>query len=256
MIVGILQARMSSARLPGKIMLEASGRSMLEHMLSRVADSKTLDKIVVATTTKEIDNKIEDLSKKLNFQCVRGSEDDVLSRYELASQKSGADIIVRLCSDSPLLDSDTVDKVVNAYLRGNYDYVNNLVPTPRTYPDGMSVEVFSSELLRDAHLNAKRPSEREHVTFYMWKQPEKYRIHRVDYEKDLSKFRFNLDYREDYEFIKKVFENLYSNKHHFTMADIIEFLDKNPEIAKINAHIKPNLGWLKSLEKDKTLGFE
>lgn len=236
-------------------MLQAVGKPMLEHMLERISRSQTLDKIVVATTTTKIDDEIEKLCKRLNFQCIRGSEDDVLSRYELASQISGAKTVVRLCGDSPLLDSNTIDEVVGTYLRDGYDYVNNLTPLPRTFPDGTGVEVFSSNLLREINLDAKKPSEREHVTSYIWQRPQKYKIHRVDHKEDLSNFRFNLDYKEDFEFIKIIYENLYNNNHNFSMLGVVEWLRKHPEVININSHIKPNQGWLKSLEKDKQMGF-
>lgn len=255
MIVGILQARMSSSRLPGKVMLEAAGKTMLEHMIRRISRSKKLDKIIVATTEKKVDDIIVQLCQKMNIQYFRGSEDDVLSRYQQAAEISNASTVVRLCSDSPILDASTIDTVVESYLSADYDYVNNLVPTPRTYSDGMSVEVFSSKILKEAYINAKKPSEREHVTFYIWMQPTKFKIYRVDYKKDISKYRFNLDYMEDYIFLKKIFENLYFKDEFFSMEDTIEWLEKNPEVLRINSHIKPNQGWISAFERDKLKGF-
>ena len=251
MNVGIIQARTGSSRLPEKIMMEIEGKTMLEHMIERVSKSKKLDKIVIATTTKEDDDVIVALAKKLNIDYFRGSEDDVLDRYYNASKKFNANVIVRLCSDSPLLDGNIVDDVIEKYLSGNYDFVGNLAPSPRTYPDGLGVEVFSSELLADAQLNAKKPSEREHVTFYMWMQPGKFKIHRVDLEKDLSKYRFNLDYNADYTLLKKIFEYFYLKNKNFNFEDVITWLERNPEVFKINSHIKPNQGWVKSFQQDK-----
>ena len=225
-------------------------------MLERISHSTTLDKIIIATTTEKIDDKIEELSKKLDFFCVRGSEEDVLSRFNLASEKSNADIIVRLCGDSPLLDGEIIDKSVVTFLENKFDYVNNLLPLPKTYPDGLSVEVFSSKLLKDMHFNAKKPSEREHVTQYIWNNFEKYNIHRIDYEKNFSNLRFNLDYIEDYEFINKIFELLYDTKKYFLLKDIIGLLEMKKEIIRINQHIIPNLGLKKSIERDKLLGFK
>lgn len=255
LIVGILQARMSSSRLPGKVMMKAAGRTMLEHMIQRISNSEKMDKIVIATTEKAIDDIIEETAKKMNVFCFRGSENDVLSRFYYAAEKYNAEKIVRLCGDSPLLQGSIIDKVIDRYLTGNYDYVSNLFPEPRTYPDGLGVEVFSSDLLRETHINAMKPSEREHVTFYMWMQPTKFKIHRVDYEQDLSRFRFNLDYVEDYEFLKCIFENLYPKNKFFTLEDTVEWLKQNPAILKINEHIKPRLGWIKSFEEDKLQGF-
>ena len=256
MNIAIIQARTGSNRLPGKIMMEIEGKTMLEYMIERVSKSKKLDKIIIATTNKKNDDVIVSLAKKLNIDYFRGSEDDVLDRYYNASKKFNADIVVRLCSDSPLLDGKIVDNILEEYLSGDYDYVGNLSPSPRTFPDGLGVEVFSSELLNDAQLNAKKPSEREHVTFYMWMQPKKYKIHRVDYKNDSSKYRFNLDYAEDYKFLKKIFENFYKNNRNFDIESVITWLEKNPEIFKINSMIQSNQGWLKSFDNDKKQGFE
>ena len=256
MNVGIIQARTGSSRLPGKIMMKTEGKTMLEHMIERVSKSKKLDKIVIATTTKENDDVIVSLAKQLKIDYFRGSEDDVLDRYYKASKQFDADVVVRLCSDSPLLDGKIIDDVVEEYLSSDYDFVGNLSPSPRTFPDGLGVEVFSSELLADAHENAKKPSEREHVTFYMWMQPQKFKIHRVDYKNDSSKYRFNLDYVEDYNFLTKIFENFYQKDKNFNLDEVIQWLEENPEIFKINNMIQPNQGWEKSFKEDKNQGYE
>ncbi len=255
MIVGIIQARMQSTRLPGKVMLNVKNIPLLELMIKRVSKSTKLEKIIVATSTNHADDIIEELCLKLNIDCFRGSEDDVLLRFKESAELLNANTIVRLCGDCPLIDSDIIDDVISEYQRGDYDFVSNLFPSPSTYPDGTSVEVFSSELLLEMENNAKKPSEREHVTFYIWMQPEKYKIHRLDYKEDLSKFRFNLDYKEDFEFIKTIFENFLDKDEYFTMNDIIEWLKNNEKVVKINSHIIPKLGWEKSFEKDKELGF-
>jgi spore coat polysaccharide biosynthesis protein SpsF len=255
MIVGIIQARTGSSRLPGKILMKAAGKTLLEHMIERISNSKKLDKIVIATTTKKTDDVIVAIADKLKIGCFRGSEDDVLDRYYNASEKYGADTVVRLCSDCPLLDGNIIDTVLEDYFAGGYDYASNLVPLPRTYPDGLSVEVFSSELLTETQFNAKKPSEREHVTFYMWGQPEKYKIHRTEYKTDMSKYRFNIDYHEDYLLLEKIFEHFYPKNKNFLFEDVIKWLEENPEIFKLNGMIEPNLGWLKSLEEDKKRGF-
>lgn len=255
MIVGIIQARMGSTRLPGKIMLEVAGKSMLEHMIERISLSKKMDKIIVATTKNKIDDVIEKICKKNKIQYLRGSEQDVLSRFKDAADITNASTIVRLGADSPLLDATIIDDVIDCYEKNHYDYVSNLFPRPATYPDGVMVEVFSSKILENADKNAKKPSEREHVTFYIWMQPKKFKIHRVDFKIDLSKYRFNLDYKEDYELIKKIFENLLPIKKFFQMNDIIEWLKKNPQVFEINSHIEALQGWKNSFKEDKQAGF-
>ena len=255
MIVAIIQARMGSSRLPRKIMLDACGKTFLEHMIDRVSQSKTLDKIIIATSLNKDDDIIEDFCKKKNITYFRGPEDDVLSRYKMAADETQADVIVRLTSDTPVLHHTIIDRVVQTYTNNNYDYVSNCVPLPRTYPDGMNVEVFSKKLLNEIHDNAKKPSEREHVTLFVVFKPEKYKIFRVDYEKDVSKYRFNLDYELDHKLLKTVFEKLYFKNPNFTMEDVIKLLEDNPSIFQINSEIKPYEGMLKSFIEDETKGF-
>ena len=256
MIVAIIQARMNSSRLPGKIMLTVCEKPLLLHQIERMKDSKTIDKIVIATSVKKEDDIIKKFCDKNGIMCVRGSENDLLSRYKMAADATHSDIIVRLTSDTPLLEHDVIDSVVNTYIQNKYDFVSNCYPLPRTFPDGMNVEVFSKEILDEMHFNAKKPSEREHVTFYVLMQPKKFKIFRVDTMKDVSDYRFNLDYKLDYEFIKEVFNNLYKNEQIFLLEDIIKFLEKNPKILKINSEIEPYKGILNSFEEDTKMGFK
>ena len=251
MIVAIIQARTRSTRLPHKIFLKSLGKTMLEHMLERVKRAKHIQKIVIATSTNNTDDEIENFCLLHNLNYVRGPENDVLSRFYMASKKFKAKIIVRLTSDNPLIDPFVIDKVITTFQKDKFDFVSNYVPFPRTYPDGMAVEVFSSKVLKNAFLHAKKPSEREHVTFFTWKQPKKYRIFRVDYHYDISKYRFTLDYKVDFEVINNIIKSLYPKNPNFSLEDIIQWLKKNPEIANLNSHIPPNLGWEKSLEEDR-----
>lgn len=247
---------MGSSRLPGKVMLKACGKPLLELMIERVRYSKRMDKIIVATSTKEKDNVIENFCRFLGIECFRGSEEDLLSRYKMAADAVRADVIVRLVSDTPLMDPLVIDKVVETFVMNDYDFVSNFFPFPRTFPDGYSVEVFNLQTLNEAYREAKRPSDREHMTFFIWRRPERYSIYRVDHEKDLSKYRLNLDYKEDYFVIKSIFEALYPKNPHFTLEDIINWLDSHPEISKVNSKIKPYQNIIKSFEKDKEAGFQ
>ena len=253
MIVAIIQARMSSSRLSGKIMLQACKKPLLQHMIERIQFTETVDKIVIATSTNKNDDVIEDFCKENKILCFRGSENDVLSRYKMVADMVHADIIVRLTSDTPLLNHIILDKVVKVYTKNKYDYVSNCFPLPRTYPDGMNVEVFSKKILDEMYYNAKKPSEREHVSLYVVTQPEKYKIYRVGYLKDISHYRFNLDYELDYKLIKEIFENLYYENQYFSMEDVIKFLEANPSIFNINLKIKPYEEMLKSFEEDNNL---
>lgn len=256
MIGAIIQARMRSSRLPGKVMLKVKNKSLLEHMISRVIHSKTIDKIIIATSNESSDNAIEKFCQENRVDCYRGSEDDVLARYYEAAKQFSLDIIVRLTGDTPLIDPLVIDKVVRYYQNNSFDYVSNVFPLPRTYPDGYNVEVFSFDILQKTHLEAKRPSDREHVTNFICMQPDLFSIGKVNHENDVSKFRLNLDYREDYLLIEQVINNLYSEHHTFTLDDIIKFLNENPQIFNLNSKIKPYENILKSFEKDTKLGYE
>jgi len=255
MIAAIIQARMSSSRLPSKIMLNVCGKPLLQHLIDRIKHSQKLDKIIIATTTNKKDNEIVNFCNLNNISFYRGSENDVLSRYFETAIKFSVDIVVRLTADTPLLDSKTIDNTIQVYQENDFDFVSNSSPLPRTCPDGLNVEVFSRQVLEKIYSDAIKPSDREHVTTYISMQPEKFNVHRIDYSKDLSKYRFNLDYEDDYKLIKSVFEEFYEHNPNFSLEEIIDWLDKNPEILKINSHIKPYQNILKSFENDSKLGY-
>lgn len=256
MNTAIIQARMGSTRLPGKIMYNVCGESLLSLMIKRIKNATKLDKIIIATTINEKDNEIVNFCKLNGIDFFRGSENDVLSRYYETSKKFPSDIIIRLTSDTPLLDPKTIDRVVEQYEKNNYDYVSNQFPFPRTYPDGTNVEVFSFNLLKEMYEKAKNPSDREHVTTFVSMQPELFKIFRVDYPQDISKYRFNLDYDADYQLIKKVYEEFYFKNPHFTLEDIISWLEKNPDILKLNSDIKPYENMIKSFNDDSKQNFK
>jgi len=256
MNTAIIQARMGSTRLPGKIMYNVCGESLLSLMIKRIKNAKKLDKIIIATTNNPNDDVIVNFCKSNKIDFFRGSEHDVLSRYYETAKKFQSNIIIRLTSDTPLLDPKTIDSVVEQYEKNNYDYVSNQFPFPRTYPDGTNVEVFSFNLLKEMYEKAKNPSDREHVTTFVSMQPKLFKIFRVDYPKDISKYRFNLDYDVDYQLIKKVYEEFYSTNPHFTLEDIILWLEKNPNIFKLNADIKPYQNMIKSFNNDTEQNFK
>ena len=249
-ITAIIAARTGSSRLPNKVLLDISGKTALERMIERVKNAKTLDRIIIATSTNKIDDSIEKLCKQINIECVRGSENDLLSRYQLVVEKVKPDIIVKMGADSILIDPLMIDKVVSTFLTNKYDYVSNY-GIPKTYPEGCTADVYTSKTLQEAYLEAKKPSEREHISPFMWNNPHRYALYRVDYEKDLSSYRLSLDYEEDYIVIKSIFEALYPKNPCFTLEDMISWLDNNPEIIKLNSHFRPSEGLFKSLRQDK-----
>ena len=256
MISVIIQARLSSLRLPGKVLQEVNGRPLLSYMLERVSAAKTLDWVVVITSVEPSDDPIVGLCQDENIPCYRGSLDDVLDRYYQAALQMKCDVVVRLTGDCPLIDPRVIDTVVSVYQAGQYDYVANTAPPDdATFPDGMDVEVFSFAALERAWREAKKPSEREHVTFYFWKNPQLFSTFRYDLPEDLSKYRLTVDYREDFEVISAALTELYPQNSQFTMDDVIAFLEAHPDILVKNAHIASNLGWQPALERDKQMGF-
>ena len=250
-ILAIIQARMGSTRLPGKMLLPIiDGKGALELMLERVSRSKTLDKIVIATTVSSGDDLIEDLCRRLGYACFRGSENDVLDRYYRAAKADGqAGVIVRLTGDCPLHDPAVIDKVVTEFFASVADFgCNN---HPPTYPDGLDVEVFSFSVLERAWRESSRPSEREHVRLYMCNHPELFKTIVVAASQDYSRFRWTLDEEPDYQFIRRIYEDLYPSNPLFNMQDILSHLEDNRQLMRLNERIMRDEGLLKSLEEEK-----
>ena len=239
----IIQARMSSTRLPGKVLKElVPGMTALEYMLKRVSRSAELDTIIVATTENPSDVAIAEKMKDIGQPYFIGSENDVLDRYYKAAVHAGAkegDIIVRLTSDCPLHDPAVIDEVVRFFKSGNFDYAENCIE-PYTYPDGMDTEVFSFTSLQKAWKEAQKPSHREHVTFYFWTNPELFKVGRYkNPKKGQADYRLTLDYPSDYELIRKVAEH-FAPHMDFTMDEILAFLDEHPDIKALNKDVMRN----------------
>lgn len=260
-IVTVIQARTGSSRLPNKILLPLANKPLLYRMFERVAASKMCGTIVIATTTDKSDDVIENLCNKFNLICYRGHPTDLLDRHYQAALKYNADAVVKIPSDCPLIDKSVIDKVLNYYMENlNYfDYVSNLHPP--TYPDGNDVEIMSFKALSDAWENANRELEREHTTPYFWENPDKFRIGNVIWETGLDysmSHRFTIDYEKDYNFIKQVYDELYSVNPIFTLNDILDLLDRKPEIKKINEEYcgvnwyRNHLDELKTITPDQT----
>lgn len=242
----IIQARAGSIRLPGKVLLEVDGISLLEYQMKRVRQAKKIDKIVVATTNQKTDDKIEKLCKKINIDCFRGSEDDVLDRYYQCSllypQYKN---IIRITGDCPLIDPVVIDNVITFFEKNKFDYASNVLS--ETFPDGMDVEIFTSNALHESAQKSKLGSEREHMTQYIIKN-KKFKKGNFAAENDWPHFRLTVDNPEDFEVVKFLIEN---SKPNASYLDYISLLTKNPKIMLKNMHIIRNEGLLKSLKKDK-----
>lgn len=234
----INQARMSSSRLPGKVLKQVLNKSLLEYQIERLKKVKLADEIVVATTELAVDDPIINLCKKLAVKFFRGSENDVLSRYHAAAVEHEAKLIVRITSDCPLIDPQVIDDVIQAYVSvyPKYDYISNC--QERTFPRGMDVEIFSFLALNEAYLEADKIFDREHVTLFIHKQPQRYKIGQVKFNQNLSENRWTVDTHEDYELIKKIIEYLYPLNPNFSMIDVLDLLSKNPQWRLINSHVE------------------
>lgn len=230
----IIQARMGSTRLPGKIMKEILGKPLLIHILERVERMETKDRIIIATTTLKEDDTIAETVKDSDktMDIFRGSSQDVLDRYYRAAIYYEVDTIVRITSDDPLIDPKVSDMVVETFLKNCCDYCCNNMP--RTYPLGLDTEVFSFESLERTWKEAHTPHEREHVTPYMRENPDIFRLLSVQHTTDLSNLRWSVDYPEDFAFVTEVYKRLYPENPLFSMEDILDVLDKEPWLAKIN----------------------
>jgi spore coat polysaccharide biosynthesis protein SpsF len=237
-VVAVIQARTGSTRLPGKVLLPLSGRPMLERMIDRVRAATTLDGLVVATTRLAVDSSIRQLCARLGVDCVSGDAEDLIARHLLAAHGMGADVVVKIPSDCPLIDPRVIDAVVG-YFRAKhprYAFVTNLQPA--TWPDGNDVEVMRLDTLEQADREATRPFQREHTTPFIWDQPERFTVANVAWPdgRDLSAtHRLTLDYREDYALISAVFEALHKAEGApFSVEQIVDFLDAHPEVQAMN----------------------
>lgn len=226
---------MQSQRLPGKVLMPAAGKPLLCHMIERLRRSRFLESIVVATSTDDADQPIVDLCLGEGIPCFRGRADDVLDRFYSCAREFQMAHIALLGADNPLIDAAVCDQVLGVYLEraDEFDYVSN--HHPPTFPDGQDIEVLSYPALEKAWKEARKPFQREHGTPFIWDQPKLFRCHNVFMQPDLHKERWTLDYPEDYEFIRAVFEALYPRNPYFSVQDVLALLDTHPELREINA---------------------
>lgn len=243
-VIAILQARMSSTRLPGKVLLDLNGKSIIEHVYNNVRSSNFVDEVYIATSVDKSDDQIESLCLKKGLNFYRGSLNNVLDRYYNLSINYKADIIVRITCDCPLVCSGTIDDLVRIILDKKYDYVSNTCPPESSvYPDGSDVEVFTFNALKRAYYSKSKYVNKEHVTFQFWKDRTYKSFQLKNLEKNYSKLRYTLDYKEDYEVIKYIYNNLQKiNKKEVSVMDIINILDKS-EINKLNSKYYQGINW-------------
>ena len=234
--LAIVQARMGSTRLPGKVLRPLAGKPMLERVVSRVQRAHTLHQVVVATTTRPEDDAIQALCQKRGWDYYRGNAEDVLDRYYHAARTFQADIIVRITADCPLIEPEIIDRTVQAFFENlpEVDYASNVHPK-RTFPRGLDVEVFSFSVLERIWKEDRNPAWREHVTPFIWKHPDRFRMVSVVNDEDLSYMRWTVDEVADLVFVQKIYD--YFRHDEFTWRDVLVLLDRHPEWLEINRHV-------------------
>lgn len=233
--VAIVQARMGSTRLPGKTMMPLAGEPMLARVVERSRRARRVDAVVVATTTSPQDDTIASLCRERGWPCERGSEEDVLDRYRAAARAHRADVVVRITSDCPVIDPGIVDALLEAFSRGTWDYASNGLE-PRTYPRGLDVEAFTLAALERAWHEDENPEWREHVTAYIQRHPELFRILRYDNDRDLSRHRWTVDTPEDYELMRRIYDHFRGAA--FGWTDVLRLLESHPDWVALNRAVK------------------
>jgi len=233
-VVAIIQARMGSTRLPGKVMADLGGRPVLERVVDRTSRARLVDQVVVATTLNSLDDVIAEACAQHGWNLFRGSENDVLDRYYQTASAYEAGVIVRVTCDCPLIEPEIIDRVVRAHLETRPDYASNTLK--RTYPLGLDVEAMTSECLARAWREATLPWHRTHVTPYIYNNPASFRLLSVLGEADYSNYRWTLDGPEDLAFLREVYARV-SNNDTVSWREVLKVLTKEPQLAEINRNI-------------------
>lgn len=237
-VVGIVQARMTSTRLPGKVLMEVLGKPLLQYELERLKKIPSLDELVVATTVNGTDDPVVELCDKLGVPVFRGSELDVLSRYCEAAEQYRAEAVVRFTADCPLIDPEISDSVIRYYLEHERD-VDYCSTDMSTYPrGGVETEICLLEVLREADREGTTTPDREHVTHFICSRPERYKQWRKQSGNDWSKYRFTVDTPEDFKLVSEIIKRIYPQNANFTISEVISLLENNPELPMINEMIE------------------
>jgi spore coat polysaccharide biosynthesis protein SpsF len=247
LIAAIVQARMGSTRLPGKVLKKISGEPMLWHLVNRVKKSRYIDTVIIAATEDKKDEAIEIFANEYHLGIYRGSENDIVDRYYNAARKYDADVIVRIWGDCPLIDPEIIDKTIEQFLSYNANYANN--SNPPTFPFGMTIEIYSFSTLERIWKETNDPFFREYPFEYIYANKESFKTVYVKNDVDLSDIHLTVDYIEDFELITKIFEELYSERLVFNMKDILDLIDKHPELRAINIGLRRNIEYKEDLRK-------
>jgi spore coat polysaccharide biosynthesis protein SpsF len=234
-VIAIVQARMGSTRLPGKVLKQLGGRSVLSWVIERVSQFSRIDSLLIATTVEPADDAVAKEAERCSAEVFRGNENDVLDRYYRGACHAGADVIVRITSDCPLIDPEVSDYTIQKFLDERPDYASNALE--RTYPRGLDTEVLTFSALERAWREASEPYQRAHVTPYLYQNPDKFRLLSVKGEEDFSGYRWTLDTPEDADFLQEVYTRL-GGSVDFSWRDVLGLLQREPALAEKNEHIR------------------
>jgi len=233
-VVAIVQARMGSTRLPGKVLLDLAGKSILGRVVERLGRAHAIHEVLIATTDSPRDELIVEECRRLEVPVSRGQEEDVLDRYYQAAKSIAADVVVRVTSDCPVIDPEVTDRTVREFLEARPDYAANTLQ--RTYPRGLDTEVMTADALARAWEEAHQPYERIHVTPYLYEHPEKFRLLSVTGEKDWSRHRWTVDTPEDLQLIRAIYDRL-GRSGDFLWSDVLNLVERNPELVELNRFV-------------------
>jgi spore coat polysaccharide biosynthesis protein SpsF len=236
MIAAIIQARTASTRLPNKVLKNLCGKPLLWHIINRLKFSLKIDKLILATTINQNDDILENWAIENEIPCYRGSENDVLNRYYNAAKYFSVDTIVRITADDPFKDPQIIDKVIEIFEKNNLDFAYNNYPP--TFPEGLDTEVFSFDALQKAFNNSIDPFEREHITQYFYRNPSEFNQECLKNPTDLSYLRWTIDTQQDWDMAEMVYNKLFPTKENFNIDDILNLLNKEPNIVQINLAVK------------------
>lgn len=237
-VSAIIQARMGSARLPNKVLMDIESNPLLWHVINRLGFSKEIDEIILAIPDTKENDVLEQFAKQQKIKYFKGSENDVLSRYHQAAEKFACEVVVRVCADRVAIDPEITDLVIKKHLIGDADYTSNTLKP--TFPAGQEVEVFNINVLQRAESEGTQPYQREHVTPYIYLHPEIFNLQNIEAEGGLRRpeIRLTVDTKEDFELVSQIYKHLYRSQNVFDTKAIINLLDKYPELKKINSNIK------------------
>jgi len=238
-VVGIVQARMGSTRLPGKVLLDIAGRPMLARVMHRLGQAASLDARAVATSYLAQDDPIAELCLREHYRCFRGEPHDLLDRYYRAALELEAEVVVRVTADCPLLDPELVDQTVQAFQEADppADFAANRLPRRRTYPIGLDTEVCSRSALEQAWREAVEPHQREHVMPFLYEHPERFRLLLLDADGDLGDLRWTVDTPEDLTFVREVYSRM-APREDFGWLEVLQLVRAHPQVAALNAHVE------------------